>query len=117
MLLAVAVEQWEGLNAMSATTLQAVRHGRGYMVNLESQEIYLTGSEFRLLNALHREPRRAFTRAELISIVMPETLVFERTIDVHIRSLRRKLGPAAAQIETVGRVGYRFVARHEFQRD
>lgn len=102
---------------MSATTLQAVRHGRGYMVNLESREIYLTPFEFRLLNAFHGEPGRAFTRAELVSIVMPDAVVLERTIDVHIRSLRRKLGVAAVQIKTMKHVGYRFVARRELQRE
>lgn len=87
------------------------------MVNLESREIYLTPSEFRLLNAFQCEPGRAFTRAELISIVMPDAVVLERTIDVHIRSLRRKLGATAVQIKTVNRVGYRLVARREVQRE
>ena len=69
----------------------------------------LTKSEFRLLDTLIRQPGRVFDRAELIDAALGEdTLVMERTIDVHIRALRKKLGEAADLIETVRGVGYRF---------
>ena len=69
----------------------------------------LTKSEFRLLDTLIRQPGRVFDRAELIDAALGEdTLVMERTIDVHIRALRKKLGDAAELIETVRGVGYRF---------
>lgn len=69
----------------------------------------LTPSEFRLLDALIRQPGRAFTRDELIDSALGEdTIVLERTIDVHIRSLRKKLGENADLVETVRGVGYRF---------
>jgi two-component system phosphate regulon response regulator PhoB len=69
----------------------------------------LTRSEFRLLETLIRHHGRAFSRGELISAAMgEETIVLERTIDVHIRAIRRKLGEAADLIETVRGVGYRF---------
>jgi two-component system phosphate regulon response regulator PhoB len=69
----------------------------------------LTLSEFRLLEALLRQPGRAFSRAELIdSALGDDAMVLERTIDVHIRSLRQKLGAHADVIETVRGVGYRF---------
>jgi len=71
--------------------------------------IDLTPSEFRLLDTLIRNPGRAFDRSELIdSALGADTLVLERTIDVHIRSLRKKLGPSADVIQTVRGVGYRF---------
>jgi DNA-binding response OmpR family regulator len=69
----------------------------------------LTRSEFRLLDTLIRQPGRVFYRAELIDAALGEdTMVMERTIDVHIRALRRKLGERADVIETVRGVGYRF---------
>jgi DNA-binding response OmpR family regulator len=69
----------------------------------------LTLSEFRLLEALLRYPGRAFSRSELIDAALgDDAMVLERTIDVHIRSLRQKLGEHAEMIETVRGVGYRF---------
>lgn len=69
----------------------------------------LTHSEFRLLAALVRQPGRAFYRSELIDAALGEnTLVLERTIDVHVRALRKKLGDHNDVIETVRGVGYRF---------
>ncbi len=69
----------------------------------------LTPSEFRLLDTLIRNPGRAFDRSELIDAALgADTLVLERTIDVHIRSLRKKLGDQADVIQTVRGIGYRF---------
>jgi two-component system phosphate regulon response regulator PhoB len=70
-------------------------------------EIKLTPTEFRLLAAFVSEPGRAFSRAELVAAAIgDETIVSERTIDVHIRALRVKLGSYANRIETVRSVGY-----------
>jgi len=69
----------------------------------------LTPSEFRLLDTLIRQPGRAFDRSELIdSALGTDAIVLERTIDVHIRSLRKKLAESADRIETVRGIGYRF---------
>ncbi len=69
----------------------------------------LTPSEFGLLEALLRQPGRVFSRSELIdSALGGDSLVLERTIDVHVRALRKKLGPHAALVETVRGIGYRF---------
>jgi DNA-binding response OmpR family regulator len=68
----------------------------------------LTPSEFGLLTALVRQPGRAFSRAELIDVALgDDALVLERTIDVHIRALRKKLGAHADLIQTVRGIGYR----------
>jgi two-component system phosphate regulon response regulator PhoB len=73
------------------------------------QELLLTPTEFRLLEVLIRQSGRAFTRFELMDAAIGEdALVLERTIDVHIKSLRKKLGEAGDLIETVRGVGYRF---------
>ncbi len=69
----------------------------------------LTPSEFSLLEALIRQPGRVFSRSELIdSALGGDSLVLERTIDVHVRALRKKLDKHADLIETVRGVGYRF---------
>ena len=75
----------------------------------DGEELPLTPTEFRLLEVLLRQAGRAFTRHELMdSAIGEDAIVLERTIDVHIKSLRRKLGTAADLIETVRGVGYRF---------
>ncbi len=85
-----------------------VDRGR-HRVLVEGRPLELTRSEFRLLDTLIRQPGRAYQRNELINAALGEdTIVLERTIDVHIRAIRRKLGAAATVIETVRGVGYRF---------
>ena len=80
-----------------------------HRASIEERPMDLTPSEFRLLDTLIRQPGRAFDRSELIdSALGADTLVLERTIDVHIRSLRKKLGESALLIETVRGIGYRF---------
>lgn len=82
---------------------------RKHSVTLEGKPLDLTPSEFRLLETLMRQSGRAFDRSELIdSALGADTLVLERTIDVHIRSLRKKLGGSADMIQTVRGIGYRF---------
>jgi two-component system phosphate regulon response regulator PhoB len=68
----------------------------------------LTPTEFRLLECLLRQPGRAFTRPQLMDVAMGDSVVLERTIDVHIKTLRKKLGDEFDFIETVRGVGYRF---------
>jgi two-component system phosphate regulon response regulator PhoB len=82
-----------------------LRH-RAYV---DGKELDLTPTEFRLLENILRQPGRAFTRSQLMDAAIGEgAIVLERTIDVHVKSLRRKLGPAGEYIETVRGVGYRF---------
>lgn len=89
---------------------------QGILINRHShrasyrdQGLPLTPTEFRLLEALIRQAGRAFTRYELMDAAIGEdAIVLERTIDVHIKSLRKKLGEAGELIETVRGVGYRF---------
>jgi DNA-binding response OmpR family regulator len=72
----------------------------------------LTPTEFRLLEAMAREPGRAFSRAELLDRAFGYDYEgLERTVDVHIMNLRRKIEAEPAQpryIVTVAGVGYRF---------
>jgi two-component system phosphate regulon response regulator PhoB len=80
-----------------------------HKVTCAGQEVELTPTEFRLLECLLRQPGRAFSRAQLMDAAIEEgAIVLERTIDVHIKSLRRKLGGKGDMVETVRGVGYRF---------
>ena len=72
--------------------------------------VRLTSTETRLWDVLRGQPGKVFSRSELIALVMPDTVVLERTIDVHIKALRQKLGPLGRQIETVRKAGYRLTA-------
>jgi two-component system phosphate regulon response regulator PhoB len=84
--------------------IDRVRH-RAFV---EDRELDLTPTEFRLLECMLRQPGRAFTRHQLMDAAIGEgAIVLERTIDVHIKTLRRKLG-STDLIETVRGVGYRF---------
>ncbi len=76
----------------------------------EGRELSLTRTEFDLLAALRERPDRVLTREALLDRVWAEVSVTDRTVDVHIKSLRKKLQEAGAPdelIETVRGVGYR----------
>jgi two-component system phosphate regulon response regulator PhoB len=80
-----------------------------HRVTMGNEELLLTPTEFRLLETMIRQPGRAFTRHELMDAAIGEdAVVLVRTIDVHVKSLRRKMGGAADLVETVRGVGYRF---------
>jgi two-component system phosphate regulon response regulator PhoB len=76
---------------------------------VDDAEVELTPTEFRLLECLLRQPGRAFSRHQLMDAAIGQgSIVLERTIDVHVKTLRRKLGHYGDLIETVRGVGYRF---------
>lgn len=80
-----------------------------HRVTVEGRDVELTPTEFRLLECLLRQPGRAFTRSQMMDAAIGErAVVLDRTIDVHVKSLRRKLGQAGEKLETVRGVGYRF---------
>jgi two-component system phosphate regulon response regulator PhoB len=80
-----------------------------HRATVQGRDIDLTPTEFRLLECLLRQPGRAFSRSQLMDAAIGErAIVLERTIDVHVKSLRRKLGEAGDLLETVRGVGYRF---------
>ena len=74
------------------------------------QEIQLTATEFQILLALAQQPRRVFSREDLMrSVYAPNIHVSDRTLDSHVRHVRAKLAAVGAQglIETVHGVGFR----------
>ena len=81
-----------------------------FEAKLSGQPLKLTATEFKLLAELAGHPGRALTCEHLLNRAVGDAVVVvDRNIDVHIRSVRKKLGDQAAMIETVRGLGYRFV--------
>ena len=79
-------------------------------VRVSDQLVNLTATEFKILHQLASQPGRAFTREQLLNrVVGMGVVVVDRNIDVHIRSVRKKLGEAAEMIQTIRGVGYRLL--------
>jgi two-component system alkaline phosphatase synthesis response regulator PhoP len=73
------------------------------------EKVNLTRTEFDILRTLARRPGLVLSRYQIVNAIHgADYLVTERAVDVQIVSLRKKLGPCAAYIETVHGVGYRF---------
>lgn len=80
-----------------------------HRVTLEGQDLELTPVEFDILAALARRPHAAVPRIDLaIEVLDPGREGTDRTLDVHISRLRKKLGDRSSCIATVWGVGYRF---------
>ncbi len=78
-----------------------------YMISINGKNILLPKKEFELLEMLASRPGKVYTREQILNIVWGnEAIVGERTIDVHIRKLREKLGDD--YIRTIKGVGYTF---------
>lgn len=76
---------------------------------LDGKPLDLTATEFRLLTLLIRRPGRVFTRQQIIETIHGgQSAVTDRSVDVQVVSLRRKLGAHADLLQTVRGVGYRF---------
>ena len=79
-------------------------------VRVSNQVVKLTATEFKILFYLASQQGRAFSREQLLNRVVGEgVVVVDRNIDVHIRSIRKKLTVCSQMIQTIRGVGYRFV--------
>ena len=81
-------------------------HTSSRKVTVHGSEIELTRREFDLLMALMQHPLRVMSRSDLIRCAWPTMFVVEKTVDVHLVALRRKIGPSL-KVTTVRGVGYR----------
>ncbi len=80
-----------------------------HSVSVGGKAITLTHTEFNLIHVLARRPGWVFTRNQLVDSIRGEDVfITDRTIDVHIAGLRKKLGKGTDYIETIRGVGYRF---------
>jgi phosphate regulon transcriptional regulator PhoB len=83
-----------------------------HVVTLSGKPLILTPREFELIAFLARHPGRVHSREELLRKVWGYDYLGEtRTVDVHVRRLRSKLGARSAMIETVTGAGYKLVAK------
>jgi two-component system phosphate regulon response regulator PhoB len=88
---------------------EVVIHPGRHEVLVDGESVDLTSTEFRLLHILARRPGWVFTRNQIIDAVKGSDYpVTDRSVDVQISGLRKKLGEAGEYIETVRGVGYRF---------
>jgi len=79
------------------------------VATLDCQDLHLPPTELRILWLLMGSPKQVFTRLDLLEAACgPDSPSSERTIDVHIKSLRTKLKDRASMIQTVYGIGYRF---------
>ena len=112
-LLAARIQAVLRRRAAAAKTPEVVRIGpivldRGkHLVTVQDEPIQLTATEFRVLSALMTARERVLSREQLIDAVLGHGVaVTQRTIDVHIAALRKKMGSAAGWIHTIRGVGY-----------
>ena len=99
-----AQAQTEVINVRNIT----IHPGR-HEVHVDGEPVELTYTEFRILQYLASRPGWVFTRYQIVEEVRGDNYpVTDRSVDVHIVGLRKKLGSAGRHIETVRGIGYRF---------
>lgn len=105
---AAAVTAGEGAKQILAAgdlVVDSIRHE----VRLKGEPIALTMTEFKLLRQLVSGAGRAYSRSDLLDMaIAPDTVVIDRNVDVHVATLRKKLGEFGQNIETIRGLGYRF---------
>ncbi len=101
--------------AVQADPSPIIRHGdlaidvTRHEVTYGGKPVALTATEFRILHFLATKPGRVLSRDDIIDAALGrDANVFDRTIDVHITAIRRKLGPGSERIETIRGFGYKF---------
>jgi two-component system alkaline phosphatase synthesis response regulator PhoP len=99
------VDKNEELIAVHGISIDAARH----KVEVDGADVTLTFTEFKVLQLLAGQPGRVFTRYQIVDAVHGDDYpVTDRSVDVQIVGLRKKLGDAGQHIETVRGIGYRF---------
>lgn len=106
-----------GGRPLSFNNGQLLLDGRSYRAELAGEAVALTPTEFKLLFTLASTPQKVFSRDELVEKALGYQFEgYERSIDVHVKNLRQKLGddPKSPRfIQTVYGVGYRFAGVHD----
>lgn len=103
-------------STQSTAAVQCITHKnvkldlRAYRAMLDDQEVALTLTEFRILKELMMQKGQAISRTDLCQRVLGKALTSDRTIDVHMAAIRRKLKSIAKDIKTIRGVGYLLVS-------
>jgi two-component system, OmpR family, alkaline phosphatase synthesis response regulator PhoP len=104
-----ASRQGEGVDVLVADSGRLVLDPSRHEVKADGVSPDLSATEFAVLRLLMGKPGRVYTREQIIEAVKgPDYPVTDRAIDVHILSIRRKLGELGTFVETVRGIGYRF---------
>ncbi|GAB6140374.1 response regulator [Methylosoma difficile] len=104
----------EDVDAQTPTTLSAplLLDGHSFCISANGRQIMLTHVEFQLFQVLYQQPNRIFSRVQLIDkIYQDHRIVSDRTVDSHIKKLRKKLAGLLPEIELIHSVygaGYRY---------
>lgn len=95
-------------NTLKFKTLSIDKSTRS--VKVGAKDVHLTKTEFDMLWCFVSRPERVYTRDQLLDAIKGEdAMVYDRNIDVHMFSLRKKINPYGSYIKTIRSVGYRFV--------
>jgi DNA-binding response OmpR family regulator len=104
------------MQQLSVGLIPVLRDNYIFLMQRQGQAVELTGTEFDLIHHFMLHPGRPFSRSDLLDVTQPDAAgdisAYERTIDVHVKNLRQKLGAGGRHsrfIETVHGIGYRFV--------
>ncbi len=106
----VALRRHDGAAALKRTEIGGVLEidFEKYEVFVSGERVELTSTEFRILRLLSLQKGRVYSREQLLDHLWgTEKAVLDRTIDVHIKNLRDKLGPAGSFIKNIRGVGYK----------
>ncbi|MBI5587959.1 MAG: response regulator [Deltaproteobacteria bacterium] len=106
----VALRRQDGAAALKRTEIGGVLEidFEKYEVFVSGERVELTSTEFRILRLLSLQKGRVYSREQLLDHLWgTEKAVLDRTIDVHIKNLRDKLGPAGSFIKNIRGVGYK----------
>jgi two-component system alkaline phosphatase synthesis response regulator PhoP len=101
------IKEQEGLSGVKTLGSLVIDSG-AYTVQINGETIALPKKEFELLTLLTSNPGNVFKRDEILNMVWSNVVVGDRTIDVHIRKLRKKIGDQ--YFKTIKGVGYKFVS-------
>jgi len=106
--------EWEnGKNVLSITEDFIIDFNH-YEVWIKGKRIDLTLTEFKILQLLTKRPGWVYNRSQILDYLWGnDKIVIERTIDVHIRNLREKLGAYAYLIRNIRGLGYQFLGEEE----
>ncbi len=81
-----------------------------FQLNIEGKPVELTTTEFKILEALMRKQGRVFTRSQILDVLGEDRqFIIDRTVDVHILNIRRKLGKYGKIIQTIRGIGYKII--------
>lgn len=101
------------LRRQNPKTANWLQYGEAYLdtdakeLYVEEEKVDLTSTEYTLIELLFQNPKRVYTRQEILEHITEEgKYVFDRTVDVHIKNLRLKMGDAGRLIKTYRGIGY-----------